>query len=90
MNAILINIILRKLQTLRSQYKKRKGFLIKKSCKSGTGQEDVYEPKPWCFDSLHFLDDAVTPRDDGGYPSSSTADGGDEATHRPNAEPHSR
>ena len=51
-----INIMLRKLQTLRGEYREDKA-LVKKSSKSWVPQVDVYVPQLWCCDKLHVLDD---------------------------------
>lgn len=48
------NDIKSKLKTLQNQLsRERKKVLASK--KSGTGFEDLYEPKLWCFDKLQFL-----------------------------------
>ncbi|XP_063876929.1 uncharacterized protein LOC135109480 [Scylla paramamosain] len=55
-------IIMKKLHTLRSQFR-RELKQIKTSQKSGTGTNDLYVPKLWCYDALAFLGDGDTPRD---------------------------
>lgn len=54
--------IMKKLHTLRSQYR-REMKEVKASQKSGAGTDDLYVPKLWCFDALTFLCDGDTPRD---------------------------
>ena len=49
-----IEDIKKKLHTLRCQYRKEKQ-LFEKSTKSGAGTSDVYIPKLWCYNNLHFL-----------------------------------
>ena len=48
--------IMKKLHTLRSQYRKEMKA-VRASQKSGAATEDVYVPKLWCFDLLKFLDE---------------------------------
>ena len=48
--------IRKKIHTLRGQYK-REQKAQRESRKSGTGTDDLYVPKLWCFDLLHFLQD---------------------------------
>jgi len=61
---ITIDIIKRKIDGLRGQYRRELKSLVN-SKKSGAGREDVYTPKLWCFNSLDFLregDVMVTPQ----------------------------
>lgn len=46
---------------MRSSYRKELKK-IKESTKSGSGTDEVYQPKLWYFDSLRFLNDQETPR----------------------------
>ena len=45
-----------KINTLRGQFRKETK-LIAQSKKSGAGTEEIYVPKLWCYDLLHFLDE---------------------------------
>ncbi|XP_055915537.1 uncharacterized protein LOC129948524 [Eupeodes corollae] len=45
-----------KLRTIKSQYCKEKSLVVR-SKRSGAGIEEVYVPKLWCFDQLHYLHD---------------------------------
>lgn len=49
-----IEDINKKIHGLRTQFFKEYGK-IKKSTVSGCGTEDIYVPKLWCFNLLHFL-----------------------------------
>ncbi|XP_075056494.1 uncharacterized protein LOC142142508 [Mixophyes fleayi] len=50
-----------KIQNLRTVYKKELNK-VEASKKSGAAAEDVYVPKLWYFDMLHFVKDQETPR----------------------------
>ena len=57
-----LEILKKKLNTLRSQYRKELK-LMNASRKSGAGTDEVYVPKLWCFNELRFLDDGETQRE---------------------------
>lgn len=56
LNIYSIEEIKNKIHTLRSQFRKDIRN-IKQSSKSGSGSDDIYHPKLWCFDDLQFLQD---------------------------------
>ncbi|XP_068226262.1 uncharacterized protein [Palaemon carinicauda] len=58
---ITIKDIKKKLDTLRSQYR-REMRQLENSRKSGSLTDDVYSPKCWCFGDLSFLTDGDTMR----------------------------
>ena len=51
----------KKIDTLRNQHRRERRQL-QKSVKSGTGADDVYIPRLWCYDALSFLNDGDDPR----------------------------
>ena len=53
--------IKKKIDTLRNQHR-RERRQFQKSVKSGTGADDVYIPRLWCYDALSFLNDGDDPR----------------------------
>ena len=55
-------IIMKKLHTLRSQYR-REVKEMKTSQKSGAGTDDLYLPRLWCYHTLAFLGYGDTPPD---------------------------
>ncbi|XP_077124540.1 uncharacterized protein LOC143781695 [Ranitomeya variabilis] len=55
------NIVRKKIQALRTVYKKEMNK-VKKSKKSGAGTDDVYVPKLWYYDLLAFTWDQEFPR----------------------------
>lgn len=57
-----LEILKKKLNTLRSQYRKELK-LMNTSRKSGAGTHEVYVPKLWCFYELRFLDDGELQRE---------------------------
>ncbi|XP_054259939.1 uncharacterized protein LOC128994012 [Macrosteles quadrilineatus] len=53
--------VLKKINNLRSSYRKELKK-VREATKSGASAEDVYLPKLWYYNLLHFLDDQETPR----------------------------
>ena len=53
--------VVKKINNLRSSYRKELKK-VKDSMKSGTGADEVYEPKLWYYKLLSFLDDQDIPR----------------------------
>ncbi|CAJ0962934.1 unnamed protein product [Ranitomeya imitator] len=56
------NIVRKKIQALRTVYKKRNEQKVEKSMKSGAGTDDGYVPKLWYYDLLAFTRDQEIPR----------------------------
>ena len=57
-----LDIVKKKINTLRSQYRKEKKLLIS-SKKSGAGTDEIYATKLWCFSQLEFLTDGEIQRE---------------------------
>lgn len=53
--------VLKKINNLRSSYRKELKK-VREATKSGASADDVYLPKLWYYNLLHFLDDQETPR----------------------------
>lgn len=54
--------IRKKINTLRAQYRKERNQVIR-SRRTGSGTEDIYVPKLWCYTLLSFLDEGDVCRD---------------------------
>ncbi|XP_022162645.1 uncharacterized protein LOC111028339 [Myzus persicae] len=55
------SVVVKKINNLRSSYRKELKK-VKESTRTGSGADDVYQPKLWYFNILSFLDDQDTPR----------------------------
>lgn len=55
------NTVLKKINNLRSSYRKELKK-VRESTKSGSSRDELYVPKLWYYNLLHFLDDQETPR----------------------------
>jgi len=55
------SVVVKKINNLRSSYRKELKK-IKESTRTGSGADDVYQPKLWYYNMLSFLDDQDTPR----------------------------
>ncbi|XP_026819049.1 uncharacterized protein LOC113558324 [Rhopalosiphum maidis] len=53
--------VVKKINNLSSSYRKEIKK-VKESTRSGSGADDVYQPKLWYFNMLSFFDDQDTPR----------------------------
>ncbi|CAL1672229.1 unnamed protein product [Lasius platythorax] len=56
------NSIMKKMNSLKNCWRKE-NKKVRNSVKSGAGEDEIYQPKLWYFDLLHFLDDQETPRE---------------------------
>lgn len=63
---------IKKINNMRSSFRKELKKKIKESMRTGSGADEVYQPKLWYFELLRFLSDQETPR-----PSSSNIDSQD-------------
>ena len=48
--------IIKKINYLHSSYRKEMKK-VKSTMKTGSGADNIYQPKLWCFKLLHFLND---------------------------------
>lgn len=53
--------VIKKINNMRSSFRKELKK-VKDSMKTGSGSDEVYQPKLWYYDSLMFLTDQETPR----------------------------
>lgn len=67
--------VTKKINSLRTVYRKELAK-VKKSYRSGAGDEEIYKPTLWYYHLLDFLDDQETPRE-----SRNTIDTEDSTTH---------